>query len=297
MCARNQQPPAPIDTSAAPGDTFAPPISSNRVPSTMIELYHAGMSTCAQKARLVLAEKGLDWTGHFLNLRARDQHQPEYLALNPNGVVPTLVDDGRVVIESTVICEYLDDAYPTPPLRPADPLQRARMRLWTKRLDEGLHFATGVISGSIAFRHQHLARPADELAAYIAGIPDPVRRERQRQQIEHGVEAPQFTAAIKAFEKWLTDTESDLARHPWLAGDSYSLADVAYTPYGARLKELQLWPMLDARPNFRDWFQRIEARPSFKTAYLDWLDPTYVDLMREKGAETWPRVAEIIAAG
>lgn len=261
----------------------------------MIELYHADMSTCAQKVRLVLAEKGQAWTGHRMDLRARDQHRPEYLELNPGGVVPTLVDDGRVVIESTVICEYLDDVFPAPPLRPADPWQRARMRIWTKRLDEGLHFATGVISGSIAFRHQHLARPADELQAYIEGIPDPVRRERQRRQIESGVEAPQFTAAIASFEKWLTDMEADLARHPWIAGDSYSLADVAYTPYGIRLKELQLWPMLDARPHIRDWFDRIEARPNFKPGYLDWVNQPYVDLMAEKGAEEWPRVKEIIA--
>ena len=253
------------------------------------------MSTCAQKIRLVLAEKGQTWTGHRMDLRARDQHRPDYLALNPGGVVPTLVDDGRVVIESTVICEYLDDIFPEPPLRPADPHMRAHMRVWTKRLDESIHFATGVISGSIAFRHQHLARPADELAAYIEGIPDPVRRERQRRQIEHGVEAPQFSAAIATFETWLTDMEADLARHRWIAGDSYSLADAAYTPYGIRLGELRLWPMLDARPHIRDWFARIQARPSFKPGYLDWINQPYVDLMAEKGAEMWPRVAEIIA--
>lgn len=260
----------------------------------MIELYHADMSTCAQKVRLVLAEKGLDWTGHRMDLRARDQHQPDYIKLNPNGVVPTLVDDGRVVIESTVICEYLDDAYPETPMRPADPHQRAHMRIWTKRLDEGLHFATGVISGSIAFRHQHMARPADELNAYIDGIPDPARRERQRQQIEMGVEAPQFRNAIASFEKWLTNMEADLSRHAWLAGDSYSLADVAYTPYGIRLKELRLWPMLDERPCIRDWFERIAARPNFKPGYTDWINQPYVDLMAEKGAEEWPRVKEII---
>ena len=100
-----------------------------------IELHHADMSTCAQKVRILLAEKELPWISHELNLRLRDQHRPEYLKLNPNGVVPTLVDDGAPVIESTVICEYLDDKYPDPPLRPADPLERARMRIWTKRQD------------------------------------------------------------------------------------------------------------------------------------------------------------------
>ena len=112
----------------------------------MIELYHNDMSVCAQKVRFALAEKNLKWEGHHLNLRAGDQQRPEYLKLNPNAVVPTLVDDGTVIIESTVINEYLDDAYPEPRLRPTDSLFRARMRLWTKQLDEGVHAATSVLS-------------------------------------------------------------------------------------------------------------------------------------------------------
>ena len=76
----------------------------------MIELYHNDMSVCAQKVRFALGEKALQWKSHHLNLRAGDQQKPEYVKLNPNAVVPTLVDGGSVIIESTVICEYLDDA-------------------------------------------------------------------------------------------------------------------------------------------------------------------------------------------
>jgi glutathione S-transferase len=263
----------------------------------VIELYHADMSTCAQKVRLVLAEKTLPWLGHLLDLRKRDQHRPEYLKLNPDGVVPTLVDDGRVVIESTVICEYVDDAYPDPPLRPATPVGRARMRIWTKRLDEDLHFHTGVLSGSIAFRYQHMARPAAELNAYIEGIPDPKRRERQRQQIELGIEAPQFRTAVAAFEKFLADMERTLDEAgPWLAGDSYSLADVAYTPYIIRLDELRLWGLMDRRPRITDWYERVRTRDNFAVGYTDWCNDAYVSLMNEKGAEAWPRIREILAA-
>ena len=64
----------------------------------MLELYHNGMSTCSQKVRLCLAEKGLDWTGHAMDLRAGDQHRPDYLSLNPNGVVPTLVDGDFIFV-------------------------------------------------------------------------------------------------------------------------------------------------------------------------------------------------------
>ena len=91
----------------------------------MIELFHNDMSVCAQKVRFALGEKILDWKSHHLNLRAGEQQKPEYLKLNPNAVVPTLVDSGRVIIESTVINEYIDDAYPEPRLRPADVGERA----------------------------------------------------------------------------------------------------------------------------------------------------------------------------
>src|ERR1700755_3623502 len=85
-----------------------------------LTLYHNDMSVCAQKVRLTLAEKGLAYEDKHLDLRAGDPKQPEYLKLNPNGYVPTLIHDDFVVYESTVVCEYIDDAFPDPPLKPAD---------------------------------------------------------------------------------------------------------------------------------------------------------------------------------
>ena len=76
----------------------------------MLELYHNTMSSCAQKVRVGLAEKGLAWKSHHLDLRVGDQQQPDYLKLNPKGVVPTLIDGDLVIPESNVILEYLDDA-------------------------------------------------------------------------------------------------------------------------------------------------------------------------------------------
>lgn len=261
----------------------------------MLTLYHNDMSTCAQKVRLALAEKGQDWEGRHLKLRQGDQQQPDYLKLNPNGVVPTLVHDGTVIIESTIINEYVADAFDGTPLKSSDPVAAARMRGWTQKLDTGMHANTGVVSGSIAFRYQHLEKSPDELAAYIERIPDPTRRERARANIELGVDSPAFAPAIKAFDKLLGDMEDTLADGPWLAGDQYSLADIAYTPYATRLDHLQLHGMWDKRPRFADWFDRLKARPSYRTALTDWFNDSYLPLMREKGREVWPRVAEIIA--
>ena len=121
-------------------------------------LYHNNMSTCSQKVRLALAEKGVDFDSVELDLRRGDQMQPEYKAKNPNAVVPTLECDGRPVIESTVINEFIADAFAGPDLRPEDPVEAAHMRLWTKQLDEGVHGVIGVLSVGIAFRHQFLAK-------------------------------------------------------------------------------------------------------------------------------------------
>jgi len=90
-----------------------------------LELYHSVNSVCAQKVRVALAEKGLEYESHLMTLRG-DQFDPAYMKLNPNAVVPTLVHDGRIVIESSVILYYLDEAFPSPALMPRDPLAYAQ---------------------------------------------------------------------------------------------------------------------------------------------------------------------------
>src|SRR5690348_10299832 len=125
----------------------------------MLTLYHNDMSLCAQKVRICLAEKGLPWEDKHLVLRAAEHQQPWYLKLNRRAVVPTLLHDGHVVTESNVILEYLEDVFPQPRLRPDDPHQRSKMRLWTKQLDEDVHDAcAAILSFGIAFRHQYLER-------------------------------------------------------------------------------------------------------------------------------------------
>ena len=171
----------------------------------MIELYHNDMSVCAQKVRFALGEKALQWKSRHLNLRAGDQQKPEYVKLNPDAVVPTLVDGGNVIIESTVICEYLDDAYPEPSLSPRNPVERARMRLWTKQLDESVHAATRTISNAIAFRHQKLALGTEALTALHDKIPHPKKRAESWENVHKGVDSSYFADAAQRFEKLLSD--------------------------------------------------------------------------------------------
>lgn len=254
------------------------------------------MSTCAQKARVCLAEKGLDYTEHHLDLRSGDQQDPEYLKLNPRGVVPTLIDGQKVIRESNVILEYLDDEYPTPSLRPRDSLGKAQMRLWLKRFDEGLHdIATATISMGTAFRHQYLEKDDVELEALIEKIPDPIKRIRRRDVVENGTKAQEFRKAVWMMDDCMCDMQEQLERSEWLAGECYSLADVAYTPYLTRLDHLGLLGFIENRPQVSDWYQRVKARPSYTEAIVRWENKKYLALMGEKAAACWPEISAIIA--
>jgi glutathione S-transferase len=120
----------------------------------MLELYHNNISVCAQKVRIVLAEKNLFWTNHYLSLAKGDQLTAEFKKMNPRGVVPVLVHDGNIIVESSVICTYLDEVFPERPLMPKSPVERATTRLWCKLPDDVLHTACATVSFAISFGPQ-----------------------------------------------------------------------------------------------------------------------------------------------
>jgi len=262
----------------------------------MLALYHNHTSTCSQKVRLVLAEKSLPWESRHLDLRAGDQQRKDYLALNPRGVVPTLIHEGLVIRESNVILEYLDDAFPFPPLRAPDPYWTAEMRLWLKKLDEGYHdIATATMSMGIAFRYQYLEQGVRKCRALIDKIPDPIRRERRRDVIFNGVDANEFFSAVGMWVRLFDEMEEALVQHAWLAGESYGLADAAYTPYLTRLEHLQvLEDFLYGKKRVGEWYERVRHRQSYQEAVIDWQDRHYLHLMASKGSEARQKVRKLI---
>lgn len=261
----------------------------------MIELYHASMSVCSEKVRMALAEKGLDFKSHFLNLREGDQQKPEYIKLNPNAVVPTLVHDGAVIVESAVINEYIAEVFPGTPIASSNALSRARMRIWCKQLDEGIHAHTGVVSSALAFRYQMLQKPKEEIDASFAKMVDPVRRARMRDVLENGTESQHFGPAIRRFDKLLADMQASLESTNWLAGSEFSLADIAYAPYLTRLDHLQMSWMWDHRPKVARWFDQIRLRPSYAEAHTKWFTAAVVKIMEERGREAINQVKQILA--
>src|ERR1700746_1054720 len=167
----------------------------------MLKLFTAHNSICTQKVFLTLIEKDLPWTSEYIDLFNNEQYRPEYLKLNPKGVVPTLIHDGHAIIESTLICEYLDQTFPEPPLVPASAYARSQMRRWSKHIDEGLFEATREISFSAMFRDKLRNMSEAQRQIRFRNIGDPARSARFLSTYERGVESPYVFYGIAAFEK------------------------------------------------------------------------------------------------
>jgi len=249
-----------------------------------IELFHNAMSTCSQKVRITLAEKGQEFISHHFNLRAGDQHKPEYLAINPNGMVPTIVHDQRVVYESAVIDEYLDDLFPDPPLRSFKPFERAKMRFWIKQLDEELHAASATISACIAFRYQFMeGKNEQQVKATLDGYVDPGKRKRMTENVLNGVDSQFFKPSIQRIFKMVDEMESTLQDCLWISGPEFSLADIAFAPYVTRLLHLQQDWVFETRPKLAGWLERIQRREAYQKGMSDWFVPDFLALMAEEG--------------
>jgi len=254
----------------------------------MLELYTHPMSPCAQKARIVLAEKQLSWTTHHVDLAEKENLTPEYLALNPLGVVPTLVHDGRPVIESSIICEYLDDAFQSTRLSPTDPYARAQMRFWMKHVDNKLHPSCGTLQWPLVMRPSLMKKSEAERQQLLEKIPEKPRRERQKRLVAMGLEAPDVVDAVSVYRKTIVEMETALAEHPWMIGTEFSLADICLAPYFQTIQQFGWQQMLVDCPQVSDWFARCRDRPSYQEAVAqDFSDELLQDLY-SKGQQAWP---------
>jgi glutathione S-transferase len=259
-----------------------------------IKLYHGNISTCSQKVRLALAEKQLEFDSYILDLRAGDQFAKDYRKINSAAVVPTLINGEDIVTESTVINEYIDDEFSGVSLKPDSAIERARMRQWTKQLDEGIHSAIGILSFCIAFRHDFLSKSDAEMQKFFDDMSDPQKKEFYETTIKHGMDHPEFISAAHQFDKLLHNMEIFLGHHEWLAGESYTLADIGFTPYMLRLDHLQLSPWWQDKPNLKNWYQQLQERDNYQSAITSWLPQPAIDNFQRVATQAWEQVSQIL---
>lgn len=234
----------------------------------MLKLYHAEPVANSLKSLIALHEKSLAFESVYVDLHKFEQHQPWFVALNPEGQVPVLDHDGIIVTHTTVINEYLEDAFPeSPPLRPADAAGKAQMRYWNKFIDEhvmnyvsmwGWHRMVGVIARSVE---------SGEFEKLLERIPLYEQREKWR-TARSGFSEPELANATRKIEVAAAKVEKQLSRAPWIAGDTFTLADANFFSHCGMMLE-RMFPEIGNRkatPRLLDWAARMRERPGVAKA-------------------------------
>ena len=234
----------------------------------MLKLYCFGPGANSLKPLLALYEKGLPFEQHFLNPAKFEHHADWFKQINPNGQVPALDHDGRIITESTVICEYLEDAFPdAPALRPADPFGRAQMRIWTKWVDEYFCWCVSTIGWERMVSRMAKAISAEEFEAHIEKIPLHEQRVKWR-RARDGFPKDLLDEEMRKIGYSVKKLEARLAESPWLAGDDYTLADICNFAIANGMQHgfSELVNATDT-PHILDWLARINDRPACKEMF------------------------------
>ncbi|RZL68359.1 MAG: glutathione S-transferase family protein [Variovorax sp.] len=248
-----------------------------------MKLYHGWLSSASRRVRLCFAEKGLPYEGVPVDLAKQEHHSAAYLAMNPNGVVPALrLGSGQSLYESSTICEYLDDIAPEPPLRPADPYQRAVMRNFVRWTDEKALPNLLILNWSIALQPGASQWSDAQLQERLDRIPTAERREAWIRIARRPYSDEEKAAALEKLLMLVDKMEEMLGTsQDWLIGDNYSLADIAAAPFIARIDELSPASLSQAqRPRVHAWWRAMRSRPAFSEARFDRFD----DAMRSRAA-------------
>jgi len=233
-----------------------------------LTLYHAAYSTCSQKVRLVLAEKRLEFTSHQISFAKNEQLDPAYLKINPSGVVPSLVHDGDVVTDSSVIVEYLEEMFPSPALAPDTAKDRAKMRSWLRFMEEVPTKAVRIPSFQTVFlptlrlikRKGAFQKEADQ-RTLRQGFYGKMRQ-------GEGFSDPEIAESQQHLAMTIARIETALARGPWVMGDQLTLVDLTLAPLIDRMLDLNMLDHFEGADRTLDWMQRLQDRPSYDQAFF-----------------------------
>ena len=232
-----------------------------------LKLYHHDASTCSQKVRICLAEKGVKWIGHHVDLTQGENLEADFLAINPNGVVPAFVHDGTPIIESTVMCEYVDEVWTDGAgLTPEDPKKRAEMRSWLRYIDEVPSMAVRVPTFQNLLIDRFKAMSEDEYAEFRDS--NTLRRDFFMRLNRTGFSDEEYENSLLQLRATIERMEAALAQNgPWIIGVQFTIADICMAPLFQRMEDLGMSNMWDDAHHVADWFDAVKARPSYDVAF------------------------------
>lgn len=252
-----------------------------------MRLFHAWLSSASRRVRLCLAEKNIPYESVAVDLSKQEQHAPEFLAMNPNGVVPALeISPGRFLHESSTLCEYLDDIAPEPPLRPTDPYELAQMRNFVRWTDEKSLPHLLILNWSLMLQSTAQQWSDQELQDKLARIPTAERREAWVRIARKPYTEEEKAEALRKLLLLVDRMEGMLApSSPWLMGANYSLADIAAAPFIARIAEIEPAALAESsHPLVHRWWQAMQQRPAFAAARLQ----LFGEVLQERQRATTP---------
>lgn len=202
-----------------------------------------------------------------MDLMAFENLRPDYLAINPKGVVPTLIIDGQIIPESSIINEFIDDLVPEPRLRPDDPGDRARMRHWVKVEEDELFIAIRPASLNLMMKQAFSRYSHADLDKILSTHP----RQHQVPLLKKMFTEPFDAAAVEQSRRALASTLSKIdknlrERGPWLSGSSYSLADIAAAPVIDRIQRLAMADLWEKLPAVKEWVGNVTSRAAYQKA-------------------------------
>jgi len=234
-----------------------------------LHVFHMGLSSCSQKLRIFLALKGLEWQSHEVDLMHNDNLSEWFLGINPRGLVPVLVDDGEVHIESNDIITYLEQKYPEPRLIPTGLEGQIDDLL---RHENDLHLDLRALSFRFVFNAPKEPKSADELERYATAGSGTVNGETDgRKDIEigfwktyaaEGITDDVARSAAKTFRAEFAALDARLADQPYLLGSELTVLDIAWFIYTNRIA-LAHYPLARLHPRLNEWYERLLARPEF----------------------------------
>ncbi|MFT5134306.1 MAG: glutathione S-transferase [Gammaproteobacteria bacterium] len=233
-----------------------------------LHLLHFAGSSCSQKTRISLNLKGINWESHPVDLVAQDNFKPWFLGINPRGLVPVLVHDGDVHIESNDILEYLDQAFPQKPLIPSELHDRIVQDL---REEDNLHIHIRnltmrfVIPKILAMKKPESLSNFTEASGQIEGSEDSHKAMELKYWqafAERGITDEQVIISANKFKSALSEFDEQLASNTYLLGEQLTQLDIAWFIYAARLQAAG-YPIERLHPNVHRWFSELVSRDEF----------------------------------
>jgi len=234
-----------------------------------VHVLHFAGSSCSQKLRIFLNLKNISWVSHPIDLPGYENMQPRFLGINPRGLVPVLVDDGAVHIESNDIIQYLEKKFPAPKLIPAGHENEVAALL---RHEDDLHLDLRTLSFRFVFAPPGPPKPAAALESYIKngagtvlGATDAekaVQIEFWQRAAKEGFTDERARASAQKFRAEFDALDRTLAQQPYLMGADLSVLDIAWFIYEHRLS-LAGYPFARLHPHVHAWAEKLRAKPEF----------------------------------